>query len=77
MAVFVWTFHGVMEAIALGVVLLGFALVGLLVAWVKLLEWWERRRRKPNARPVRTDGQPRDSGTHESVVGGLNQEDGK
>lgn len=48
MAVFVWTFHGVMEAIALGVVLLGFALVGLLVAWVKLLEWWERRKRKPN-----------------------------
>jgi hypothetical protein len=50
MAVFVWTFHGVMQAIALGVVLLGLALVGLLVAWVKLLEWWERRKRKPNAK---------------------------
>jgi hypothetical protein len=46
MAVFVWTFHGVMEAIALGVVLLGFALVGLMVAWVKLLGWWDRRNRK-------------------------------
>jgi len=48
MAVFVWTFNGVMEAIALGVVFLGFALVGLLVAWVKLLEWGERRKRKLN-----------------------------
>lgn len=45
MAVFVWTFHGVMETIALCVVLLGVALVGLLVAWVKLLEWWERRKK--------------------------------
>ena len=25
-----------------------------------------------NARPVRTDGPPRDSGTHEAVVGGPN-----
>ena len=48
MAIFVWTFHGVMEAITLGVVLLGFALIGLLVAWVKLLEWWERRKKNPN-----------------------------
>jgi hypothetical protein len=48
-AMFVWTFDGVIKAIALGVVLLGFALIGLLVAWVKLLEWWERRKRKPNA----------------------------
>jgi predicted membrane metal-binding protein len=48
MAVFVWTFHGVMDAIALGVMLLVFALVGMLVGWVKLLEWWERRKRKPN-----------------------------
>jgi hypothetical protein len=24
--------------------------------------------RQPNARPVRTDGPPRDSGTHEAVV---------
>jgi hypothetical protein len=45
MAVFVWTFGGVMDAIALGVVLLGFALVGLLVAWNKLLEWWDVRKR--------------------------------
>lgn len=48
MAIFVWTFHGVMEAIALGVMLLVFALVGLLFAWVKLLEWWERRKKKLN-----------------------------
>ena len=48
MAVFVWTFQGVMDAIALGVVLLGFALLGLLFALVKLREWWDRRNRKPN-----------------------------
>lgn len=48
MAIFVWTFHGVMEAIALGVMLLVFALVGLLFAWVKLLEWWKRRKKKLN-----------------------------
>jgi len=46
---FVWTFRGVMDAIALGVVLLGLALVGLLVAWIKLLEWWDNRKyRKGN-----------------------------
>jgi hypothetical protein len=48
---FVWTFDGVMMAIALGFVLIVFALLGLLVAWIKLLEWWERRKRKPNAAP--------------------------
>jgi hypothetical protein len=29
-----------------------------------------RKKRTANARPVRTDGPPRDSGTHEAVVGG-------
>jgi hypothetical protein len=45
LAVFVWTFNGVMQAIGLGLMLLTFAVIGLLVAWVKLLGWWERRNR--------------------------------
>jgi len=45
-AIFVWTFHGVMEAIALGVVLLGLTIVGLLVAWVKFLDYLARRKIK-------------------------------
>lgn len=35
--------------------------------------WWvceSEKCRRPNARPVRADGPPRDSGTHEAVVGG-------
>jgi hypothetical protein len=52
MAVFVWTFHGVMQAIALGVVLLGLALVGLMAAWIKLMECWDRRKRKRNTAPA-------------------------
>ena len=47
MGVFVWTFSGVMDAIALGVVLLVFAFVGLMVGLDKLEDWWERRKRKP------------------------------
>jgi hypothetical protein len=50
MAVFVWTFHGIMDAIVLGVVLLGCALAGLLIVWIKLLEWLERRKRKTNVK---------------------------
>jgi hypothetical protein len=45
LAVFVWTFNGVMQAIGLGLMLLTFAVIGLLVAWVKLLGWCERRNR--------------------------------
>jgi hypothetical protein len=35
-----------MEAIALAVVLAAFAFVGLLVVLVKLLEWWERKKKE-------------------------------
>ena len=45
-ALFVWTFSGVMEAISLCLALLVFVLIAVLVAWVKLVEWWERRRKK-------------------------------
>lgn len=48
LAVFVWTFHGVMQAITMGVVLGLFALVAIIAAWLKLMEWWERRKRKGN-----------------------------
>lgn len=46
-AIFVWTFSGVMDAIALGLVILMLAVLGLLVAWVRLVEWWEKRGKKP------------------------------
>jgi len=44
LAVFVWTFNGVCEAVALGVVVLILALFGL----ISLAEWWSRR--KPERR---------------------------
>ena len=48
--VFVWTFDGVMKAIGVGVVVLVFVCVLALVAWVRLLEWWDRRRKKGGGR---------------------------
>jgi len=48
MAVFVWTFHGVCEAIGLAVLLGIFLLAGLLTAFVKLLDWFERLKKKHN-----------------------------
>ena len=45
MAMFVWTFSGVMDAIGLGLLLLLFALAGVVVVWGKILNWQERRKR--------------------------------
>ena len=49
MAVFVWTFHGVCEAIVLAVLLGIFLLAGLLAVLVKLLDWFELIKKKHNS----------------------------
>jgi hypothetical protein len=47
--IFVWTFQGVVEAIIAGLAVIGFAVIALMVAWIKLLEWWDNRKyRKGN-----------------------------
>jgi hypothetical protein len=48
MAVFVWTFHGICEAIGLAVLLGIFLLAGLLAALVKLLDWFDRIKKQHN-----------------------------
>jgi hypothetical protein len=45
---FVWTVDGILTAVALAVVVIGFLLIVLLVAWVRLVDWWETRKHRAN-----------------------------
>jgi hypothetical protein len=47
-AMFVWTVDGILKAVALAVVVIGFLLIVLLVAWVRLVDWWETRKHRAN-----------------------------
>jgi flagellar biosynthesis protein FliP len=46
LAIFVWTFSGIVNAIEIGIVLLAFLVIGLLLAYVKIAEWWKDKTRR-------------------------------
>jgi hypothetical protein len=45
--IFVWTFEGVLQAIALGIVLFFFGLLGLAILWDKIAERFKPKKEQP------------------------------